>query len=117
MNHRLDEVSRALESQDLAKAFNLKSTKGSLITGVMQDTPAQKAGILKGDVVIRINDKSINNSNQLRNVIANAGAYAAIEMELIRNGENIRIKLKLDERPKKLTQVKLTPEPKRIPNR
>ena len=100
-------------SQDLAKAFKLKSTKGSLITGVMQDTPAQKAGILKGDVVISINDKSIRNSNDLRNIIANAGAYAAIEMELIRNGENIRIKLKLDERPKKLTQAKFTPEPKK----
>jgi S1-C subfamily serine protease len=50
-------------SHDLAKAFKLKSTKGSLITGIMQDTPAQKAGMLKGDVVIRINDKLIQNSN------------------------------------------------------
>ncbi|GIT08914.1 MAG: hypothetical protein CM1200mP30_25440 [Pseudomonadota bacterium] len=69
-------------SHDLAKAFKLKSTKGSLITEIMQDTPAQKAGMRKGDVVIRINDKLIENSNHLRNEIANAGAYAEIEMEL-----------------------------------
>ena len=53
-------------SQDLAKAFGLESTKGSLITAVMKDTPAQKAGILKGDVVTRINEKLIQNSNHLR---------------------------------------------------
>ncbi|MED5403941.1 MAG: Do family serine endopeptidase [SAR324 cluster bacterium] len=97
-------------SQDLAKAFQLENTKGSLISGVMQDTPAQKAGILKGDVVIRINDKYIRDSNHLRNEIANAGAFAEIEMELIRDGKNILIKLKLDERPRKLSQVKVAPQ-------
>ena len=50
-------------SQDLAKAFKLKNNKGSLITAVMENTPAQRAGILKGDVVVRINDKLIQNSN------------------------------------------------------
>lgn len=98
-------------SQDLAKAFQLENTKGSLISGVMQGTPAQKAGMLKGDVVIRINDKYIRDSNHLRNEIANAGAFAEIEMELIRDGKNILIKLKLDERPRKLSQVKVAPQP------
>jgi serine protease Do len=77
----------------------------------MQGTPAQKAGMLKGDVVIRINDKSILNSNHLRNEIANAGAFVEIEMELIRDGKTILIKLKLDERPRKLSQVKVAPQP------
>ncbi len=99
-------------SQDLAKAFQLENTKGSLITGVMQGTPAQKAGILKGDVVVRINDKSIRSSNHLRNVIANAGAFTEIEMELIRDGKTIILKLKLDERPRKPSQNKVTPQPK-----
>ncbi|MBT5795688.1 MAG: Do family serine endopeptidase [Deltaproteobacteria bacterium] len=98
-------------SQDLAKAFQLENTKGSLITGVMQGTPAQKAGMLKGDVVIRINDKFIRDSNHLRNEIANAGAFAEIEMELIRAGKTILINLKLDERPRKLSQVKVAPQP------
>ena len=93
-------------SKDLAKAFQLENTKGSLITGVMPDTPAQKAGILKGDVVIRINGRLILDSNHLRNEIANAGAFTKIDMELIRNGNLLRIKLKLGERPKKIKQVR-----------
>ena len=80
-------------TQDLAKAFQLKSTKGCLITGVMQDTPAQKAGLRKGDVVIQIDEKHIQNSTHLRNEIANAGAFSEIEMELIRDGKTILINL------------------------
>ena len=98
-------------SQDLAKAFDLENTKGSLITGVMKDTPAQKAGIKKGDVVVRINEKLILDSNHLRNEIANAGAFKEIEMELVRDGESILIKLELGERPKTFNQVKIIPQP------
>ena len=98
-------------TQDLAKAFQLKSTKGCLITGVMQDTPAQKAGLRKGDVVIQINEKHIQNSNHLRNEIANAGAFSEIEMELIRDGKTILINLRLAERPKKIGQMKMLPQP------
>ena len=98
-------------TQDLAKAFQLKSTKGCLITGVMQDTPAQKAGLRKGDVVIKINEKHIQNSNHLRNEIANAGAFSEIEMELIRDGKTILINLRLAERPKKIGQIKMLSQP------
>ena len=97
-------------SQDLAKAFKLKNTKGSLITAVMENTPAQRAGMLKGDVVVRINDKLIQNSNNLRNEIANAGAFTEIDLELIREGKSINIKLKLDERPQNVGRVKMTPQ-------
>jgi len=93
-------------SHDLAKAFKLKNTKGSLITGVMENTPARKAGLRKGDVIIKINEKQIQNSNHLRNEIANAGAFADIEMELIRDGKPILLKLKLDERPNKTGGIK-----------
>ena len=98
-------------TQDLAKAFQLKSTKGCLITGVMQDTPAQKAGLRKGDVVIQINEKHIQNSNHLRNEIANAGAFSEIEMELIRDGKTILINLRLAERPKKIIEMKMLSQP------
>ncbi len=97
-------------SQDLVKAFKLKNTKGCLITAVMENTPAQRGGMLKGDVVVRINDKLIQNSNHLRNEIANAGAFTEIDLELIREGKSVNIKLKLDERPQKVGRVKMEPK-------
>ncbi len=97
-------------SKDLVKAFKLKDTKGCLITAVMENTPAQRGGMLKGDVVVRINDKLIQNSNHLRNEIANAGAFTEIDLELIREGKSVKIKLKLDERPQKVVRVKMEPD-------
>jgi len=97
-------------SKDLVKAFKLKNTKGCLITAVMENTPAQRGGMLKGDVVVRINDKLIQNSNHLRNEIANAGAFTEIDLELIREGKSVKIKLKLDERPQKVGRVKMEPK-------
>ncbi len=97
-------------SQDLVKAFKLKNTKGCLITAVMENTPAQRGGMLKGDVVVRINDKLIQNSNHLRNEIANAGAFTEIDLELIREGKSVKIKLMLDERPQKVGRVKIEPK-------
>jgi Trypsin-like serine proteases, typically periplasmic, contain C-terminal PDZ domain len=60
--------------------------------------------------VVRINDKLIQNSNHLRNEIANAGAFTEINLELIREGKSVKIKLKLDERPQKVGRVKMEPK-------
>ena len=98
-------------SHDLAQAFKLENTKGSLITGVMANTPAKKSGMQKGDVVVRINEIMIRDSNHLRNEIANAGAFAEIEIELIRDGKSVLINLTLDKRPSKLSKIKVEPQP------
>jgi len=94
-------------NQDLAKAFNLKTTKGSLVTGVMRGTPAEKAGLQQGDVVVGLNDGPINDSNQLRNEIANARANAVVELRVLRGGggttpQEMTFQVKLDERPKEM---------------
>ena len=84
----------------LAKKFGLKSTNGSLITMVFKNTPAGKAGIQKGDVVIALNGKSIRNSAQFRNMVAVARANTIVEIEIFRKGKTETIKVKLEERPK-----------------
>ncbi len=82
-------------TQDLAKTFQLENAQGSFIAGVIEDTPAQKGGIRKGDVVLRINEKLILDADHLTKEIANAGAFNDVEMGIIRDGESINIKLEL----------------------
>ena len=84
----------------LAKKFGLNSTNGSLITMVFKNTPAGKAGIQKGDVVIALDGKSIRNSAQFRNMVAVARADTIVEIEIFRKGKTETIKVKLEERPK-----------------
>ena len=97
-------------TQDLAQAFNLENAKGSLITGVMRDTPADRGGLQRGDVVIELNGEEILNSRQFRNEIANAGAGFDIEMKVVRNSKIMYFKINLDERPKELGRVSMKPD-------
>ena len=85
---------------ELAKAFGLDQAKGSLVTGVMPGTPAEKAGLQKGDVILRLNRNTIENSNGLRNLVAEARADAKVDLDLVRNKVPMTLSVRLDERPK-----------------
>ncbi|MAC43709.1 MAG: protease Do [Deltaproteobacteria bacterium] len=90
---------------DLAKAFGLDQVKGSLVTGVMPGTPAEKAGLQKGDAILRLNGSTIENSNGLRNLIAEARTDAKVDLDLVRNKVPMTLSVRLDERPKQSGQA------------
>ena len=90
---------------ELAKAFGLDQAKGSLVTGVMPGTPAEKAGLQKGDVILRLNGSTIENSNGLRNLVAEARADAKVDLDLVRNKVPMTLSVRLDERPKQPRQA------------
>jgi len=85
---------------DLAKALKLKSTEGSLVADVTPGGPADKAGIKRGDVIIEFNGKKVENSTQLRNMVAEIAPGKSVDMTLIRNGKEVSAKVRLGERPK-----------------
>ena len=90
---------------ELAKAFGLDQAKGSLVTGVMPGTPAERAGLQKGDAILRLNGSTIENSNGLRNLIAEARADAKVDLDLVRNKVPMTLSVRLDERPKQSGQA------------
>ncbi len=55
---------------DLAQAFNLNETQGALITEVVKGGPAEQAGLLPGDAVLKVNGKEVSNFGALRNFIS-----------------------------------------------
>ena len=55
---------------DIASTFNLEKAEGALVAEVVKNGPADKAGILPGDVVTKINGKSFENAGSFRNVIS-----------------------------------------------
>ncbi len=90
---------------ELAKAFGLDKSRGSLVTGVMPGTPAEKAGLQKGDVILRLNGESIENSSVLRNAVADVRADATVELELVRNKVVMMLSVQLDERPQQVGEA------------
>jgi serine protease Do len=49
---------------DLAKHFDIEEEKGALVTNVLKDTPAEKAGVKRGDVIIEFHGKSVKDSTE-----------------------------------------------------
>ena len=55
---------------ELAKQFNLKDETGALIGDVVEKSPAEKAGLKRGDVILEFDGKKVEEINILRNMIA-----------------------------------------------
>ncbi len=85
--------------ENLAKSFKLDSTSGILITDVQPDSPADKAGIRQGDVIVSLEGKKLANSQELRNKIALIVPETKTSVGIIRNGKAKNIDVKIGEKP------------------
>ena len=73
---------------DLAKALSVKSTtKGAVISQVVPGSPAAKAGLKEGDVVVRVNKRRIKNAADLRNAIGLLRVGQRLSLEVLRDGK------------------------------
>jgi len=88
--------------EGLAKAMHLNGTKGCLVGDVNHDGPADKAGIKRGDVITKFNGTEVENSVQLRNLVAEAEPGSDANVRILRDGKERDIVVKLGERPKNL---------------
>jgi serine protease Do len=96
--------------EDLAKAMKLKNSQGILVGDVTAGGPADKAGIKRGDVITEIDGKKVENSFQLRNIVAQTKPGTSVTFTLIREGQQMQIKVLLGERPRELGAGKPTEE-------
>ena len=84
---------------ELAESFNLKSQDGIIIAGVLRGGPADQAGLEPGDVVLKINDTTINSAGAALNVISQTRPGNSIKIEGIRNRKAFSLKAEVAERP------------------
>jgi serine protease Do len=94
---------------ELAKQFNLKDDKGALIGDVIDKSPAEKAGLLRGDVIIEYEGKQIDEPTDLRNMVANTPPGKKVEVKIIRENKIETKQLTIGELPvdmQKLPQSK-----------
>ena len=78
---------------ELAKAFDIQETHGAVISKVVKDSPAERAGLRTGDVVVRVNGKPVVTSGELRTSIGMLRVGEVVTMDVIRDGKNRTIKL------------------------
>src|SRR5437870_9253745 len=84
---------------DMVDNLGLKSTKGALIADVVKDSPAEKAGVKPGDVVVGLNGRPVNDNNQLTRDVGVIPPGSSVKLDLVREGRQRTVEAKLAERP------------------
>ena len=84
----------------LSKIFRLPEVKGVVVTDVFAKGSAEKAGLKRGDVLLRFDGKDVVDSGHLRNVIALAPIGSRHRLELIRDNKPLQAELLIQEAPR-----------------
>jgi serine protease Do len=88
-------------SYNQARAFDLESTDGALVGSVESDTPAGKAGVKHGDIIMGVDDVKVKTTHDLINYVANKGPSSTVNLDVLRNGKHLDLKVRLGERPER----------------
>jgi serine protease Do len=82
---------------DLSKSLSIKETEGALISGVEKDSPADKAGLKRGDLVVTLDGKKVIDATSLRNMVAAMAPGTKIDINIFREGKEQTITMTLGE--------------------
>jgi serine protease Do len=88
----------------LAKEFNLPDQNGALVGDVLPDTPAAKAGIKSGDVIVAFNGKDVPDAHSFQLAVSECSPGSSATVKLLSNGRTKTITVALAELPVKMLQ-------------
>ena len=83
----------------LAESFNLKENRGALVADVVDNGPADKAGVKEGDVVTAINGQPVIDANSLTMAVSTIAPGTKVSLDVLRDGKKEQITAKTGERP------------------
>ncbi len=86
-------------TEDLATALGREDHEGALVSAVVDGTPAEKAGLEAGDLIISIDGKKIKEVRDLTRLVAAAGPKTDVTFQLIRDGNKIQKSVTLGKMP------------------
>lgn len=84
----------------LGKLFNLSEVKGAIIADLLPQGSAERAGLRRGDVIVRFDGKEVLDAGQLKNLIAACTIGSKHRIEIVRRGKHAALDLVIQEAPK-----------------
>ncbi len=91
--------------EELAKSFNLPDTHGALVTRVLKDSPADKAGIKEEDFIMEVAGKKVKNVDDLRNKVAKLAPGSKVKFKVYRKGQEKTIIVKIGTQPSDIASL------------
>jgi len=92
-------------NSDLATSFGMKNTNGALISDILIGSPAEKAGLRRGDVIISFGGKEIQNVSILRNMVARSTINSQVKVRVFRNRNIKEFNVSIVELPKEYREL------------
>jgi serine protease DegQ len=89
---------------ELAESFKLGDIKGVLITEIIRNSPAEKAGVRRGDILIAIDDQAIESWGTMLETVASLPPGKIVQIKLMRDGAAMNLHLAIGKRPKPRAQ-------------
>ena len=96
----------------LGKLFKLRDVKGAIITDLIAKGSAEKAGLRRGDVVVRFDGKEVVDGGRLRNLAAGSAIGSRHRVDIIRDGRPTQVELVIQEGPRE--RVRRAPSANRL---
>jgi serine protease Do len=90
---------------ELARHFGLKEEEGCLVTDVVKDSPAEKAGFQRGDIITEFEGKPVEDSSSLRNMVAMSSPGTKAGVTVLRDGKSKLLSVTLGELPEKVASA------------
>jgi len=85
--------------QNLAKSYGLSHAQGAIVAQVVEGGPAEKAGLIAGDVVLEFNNQPVKDYTDLTLMASRAGIHQPASVLVLRDGKKITLKVVLGELP------------------
>jgi serine protease Do len=82
-------------SEDMAKSLHMEDAKGAIVADVTKDSPAEKAGLKPGDVVLSADGRAIEDSSALSRYIASKAPGSSVRLQVVRDGSQRTVSLTL----------------------
>lgn len=82
---------------DLAQSFGLPKVAGALVANVDKNGPAAKAGIERGDIIVKFNGKTVHDEHELPALVGQTPINSSVPVEVLRNGKSMTLSVKIGE--------------------
>jgi serine protease Do len=82
-------------NKELAESFDLDTTHGALVNEVIEGSPADKAGLKRGDIIVEYDGKQVDELNDLPRLVAATPVDETVSVKVFRDGKERTIKVKI----------------------
>ena len=103
-------------TRELAESFKLDVSKGALVSNVVAEGPADKGGIVNGDIILEFDGQSIEQYSDLPPMVGKFEIGDTARVKLLRDGKTLTLKIKIGERPADGDEIAVSKKVPKMPN-